>query len=153
MERLSGIAAVMSPLKVCICLLLNRKVTGCFRRCQRSDGSAAKAGEKGEDAACAYLERKGYVICRRNYRCRYGEIDIIAAKGGELSFVEVKTRRNLNFGLPRLAVTYAKQQKIRSAALFYLQQENRHQQMLSFDVIEILVEGNVARLHHLPHCF
>lgn len=55
---------------------------------------------------------------RRNYRCRYGEIDIIAAKGSELSFVEVKTRRNLNFGLPRLAVTYAKQQKIRSAALF-----------------------------------
>ena len=121
-----------------------------------------RLGKKGEDAACAYLERKGYVICRRNYRRRYlfrdqldryGEIDIIAAKGGELSFVEVKTRRNLNFGLPRLAVTYAKQQKIRSAALFYLQQENRHQQMLSFDVIEILVEGNVARLHHLPHCF
>ena len=98
-----------------------------------------RLGKKGEDAACTYLERKGYVICRRNYR--------------ELSFVEVKTRRNLNFGLPRLAVTYAKQQKIRSAALFYLQQENRHQQMLSFDVIEILVEGNVARLHHLPHCF
>ena len=112
-----------------------------------------RLGKKGEDAACAYLERKGYVICRRNYRCRYCKIDIIAAKGGELSFVEVKTRRNLNFGLPRLAVTYAKQQKIRSAALFYLQQENRHQQMLSFDVIEILVEGNVARLHHLPHCF
>lgn len=66
------------------------KITGCFRRFQRSDGSAAKAGEKGEDAACTYLERKGYVICRRNYRCRYGEIDIIAAKGGELSFVEVK---------------------------------------------------------------
>ena len=50
-----------------------------------------RLGKKGEDAACAYLERKGYVICRRNYRCRYGEIDIIAAKGGELSFVEVKT--------------------------------------------------------------
>ena len=46
LELLSGIDAVMSPLKVCICLLLNRKVTGCFRRCQRSDGSAAKAGEK-----------------------------------------------------------------------------------------------------------
>ena len=48
-----------------------------------------RLGKKGEDAACAYLERKGYVICRRNYRCRYGEIDIIAAKGGELSYVEV----------------------------------------------------------------
>lgn len=80
-------------------------------------------GKKGEDAACAYLERHGYAVCRRNYRCRYGEIDIIAAKGSELSFVEVKTRRNLNFGLPRLAVTYAKQQKIRSAALFYLQRK------------------------------
>lgn len=68
-----------------------------------------RLGKKGEDAACTYLERKGYVICRRNYRCRYGEIDIIAAKGGELSFVEVKTRRNLNFGLPRLAVTYIRQ--------------------------------------------
>lgn len=110
-------------------------------------------GKRGEDAACAYLERHGYIICRRNYRCRYGEIDIIAAKGSELSFVEVKTRRNLKFGLPRLAVTYAKQQKIRSAALFYLQQEKGRQQQLSFDVIEILVEGNVARLHHLPHCF
>lgn len=41
-----------------------------------------RLGKKGEDAACTYLERKGYVICRRNYRCRYGEIDIIAAKGG-----------------------------------------------------------------------
>ena len=100
--------------------------------------------------------RPDYMVMTNLFRDqldRYGEIDIIAAKGGELSFVEVKTRRNLNFGLPRLAVTYAKQQKIRSAALFYLQQENSHQQMLSFDVIEILVEGNVARLHHLPHCF
>ena len=49
-----------------------------------------RLGKKGEEAACAYLERKGYVICRRNYRCRYGEIDIIAAKGGELSFVGVR---------------------------------------------------------------
>ena len=112
-----------------------------------------KLGKKGEDAACAYLERRGYIICQRNFRCRYGEIDIIAFKGNELSFVEVKTRRNLNFGLPRLAVNYVKQQKIRSAALFYLQQEKKHQQKLSFDVIEILVDGNVAKLQHLPHCF
>lgn len=56
-----------------------------FSPVSRSD-ERGKAGEKGEDAACTYLERKGYVICRRcNYRRRYGEIDIIAAKGGELS--------------------------------------------------------------------
>ena len=100
-----------------------------------------RLGKKGEDAACAYLERKGYVICRRNYRCRYGEIDIIAAKGGELSFVEVKTRRNLNFGLPRLAVTYAKQQKIRSAALFYLQQENRVKSKILCKIIGTIFNG------------
>lgn len=111
-----------------------------------------RLGKKGEDAACTYLERKGYVICRRNYRCRYGEIDIIGAKAASL-VCRSKNTPQPEFWLPRLAVTYAKQQKIRSAALFYLQQENRHQQMLSFDVIEILVEGNVARLHHLPHCF
>ena len=62
-----------------------------------------RLGKKGEDAACAYLERKGYVICRRNYRCRYGEIERSAAKGGELSVVVVNTRRDLKVGLRRLA--------------------------------------------------
>lgn len=62
-------------------------------------------GRRGEDAACAYLLRHGYSIVERNYRCRRGEIDIIAAKDGGAVFVEVKTRRSLKFGTPGMAVT------------------------------------------------
>ena len=57
-------------------------------------------GRRGEDAACAYLLRHGYSIVERNYRCRRGEIDIIAVKDGGAVFVEVKTRRSLKFGTP-----------------------------------------------------
>lgn len=115
--------------------------------------ASKRLGNKGEDIACKFLERRGYCICCRNFRCRYGEIDIIAFKEQEISFVEVKTRRNLNFGLPRLAVTAAKQQKIRSAALFYLQQERKYEKSISFDVIEILVINDVAKINHLRQCF
>ena len=61
-------------------------------------------GRRGEEAACAYLLRHGYSIVERNYRCRRGEIDIIAAKDGGAVFVEVKTRRSLKFGTPGMAV-------------------------------------------------
>ena len=61
-------------------------------------------GRRGEDAACAYLLRHGYSIVERNYRCRRGEIDIIAAKDGGAVFVEVKTRRSLK---PQLKVWHA----------------------------------------------
>ena len=77
-------------------------------------------GRRGEDAACAYLLRHGYSIIERNYRCRRGEIDIIAAKDGGAVFVEVKTRRSLKFGTPGMAVTYgqAAENPHHGAALF-----------------------------------
>lgn len=109
-------------------------------------------GRRGEDAACAYLERHGYKVVDRNYRCRWGEIDVIAVKGGTLAFVEVKTRHNLRFGTPGMAVTYAKQQKIRTTALHYLQQQKGYNN-ISFDVIEILADDGKAKLRHLPNCF
>lgn len=110
-------------------------------------------GRRGEDAACAYLERHGYKVVDRNYRCRWGEIDVIAVKGGTLAFVEVKTRHNLRFGTPGMAVTYAKQQKIRTTALHYLQQQQKGYNNISFDVIEILADDGKAKLRHLPNCF
>lgn len=65
-----------------------------------------KLGKEGEDRACAYLETCGYRIVERNFRCRSGEIDIVAAeeRGGIICFVEVKTRRGCAFGLPKEAV-------------------------------------------------
>lgn len=57
-------------------------------------------GAKGEEEVCKYLIRKGYTIIDRNFRCKQGEIDIIASKLNELIFIEVKTRRNIQFGYP-----------------------------------------------------
>ena len=95
-----------------------------------------RLGKKGEDAACAYLERKGYVICRRNYRCRYGEIDIIARNREYLTFVEVKLRKSDAFGEAREFVDARKQERIRATAALWLE---THETALQprFDVVEV----------------
>lgn len=113
----------------------------------------AQLGRRGEEVAAAFLERQGYTILERNFRLRQGEIDLIAAKDETVAFVEVKTRRTLDYGLPSEAVTYTKQQKIRQAALAYLQGQEHYYKVLSFDVIEVLVQEGRARLRWLPHCF
>ena len=119
--------------------------------------STRKLGLYGEDLACKYLQAKGYVILERNFRCRrFGEIDIVASKAGVLSFIEVKTRRSSRYGKPAEAVTLAKQRKIYRVAQYYLQCAGLISRipMLSFDVIEIIIEGSaVMRLFHYPHCF
>ena len=119
--------------------------------------STRKLGIYGEELACKYLQAKGYVILERNFRCRrFGEIDIVASKAGVLSFIEVKTRASLRYGMPAEAVTLAKQRKIYRVAQYYLQCEGLTSRipMLSFDVVEIIVEGAAGvRLFHYPHCF
>jgi len=115
-----------------------------------------EAGLSGEDSACAYLEAHGYKILKRNYRCYSGEIDIIASKDNVLSFVEVKTRSSTLYGLPREAVTYGKQRKIRRAAENYLAMTKRLNNMppLSFDVIEVIrTGGTIKSINHLKSCF
>ena len=66
---------------------------------------AALLGRWGEKQAAGYLHQKGYRLLAAGYRCRMGEIDLIAQKGRELAFVEVKLRRNANFAEPREQVT------------------------------------------------
>lgn len=113
-------------------------------------------GQRGEELASHYLELNGYVILYRNYRCRIGEIDIIAEKDGIITFIEVKTRQTIFTGYPAEAVTFTKQQKIRRVAQYYLLQTNRLENMplLSFDVIEIIKkEDKVIMFNHYPNCF
>ena len=74
----------------------------------------------GEAQVANYLRAHGYQLLAHSYRCRYGEIDLIARKGKVLCFVEVKTRANLDYGLPREYVTAGKQEKLRKTAAFYL---------------------------------
>lgn len=113
-------------------------------------------GKFGEDTACRYLIKNGYKILIRNFRCRLGEIDIIAQKEGVLCFIEVKTRISQKYGKPAEAVTINKQKRIYRCAEYYMQVKGIIQCMpvLSFDVIEILKEGDViTEFNHYPHCF
>ena len=73
-------------------------------------------GKAGEEAAVQFLRQHGYRILERNYRCRFGEIDLIARDGPMLAFVEVKTRRSQKYGPPAAAVTFQKQRHLIKAS-------------------------------------
>lgn len=110
-------------------------------------------GNWGEDQATNYLSNHGYKIIARNYRCRYGEIDIIVSKAKELTFVEVKSRKSLIFGQPIEAVTTRKQQRIKTTAHFFLQENNTPYKRFHFDVIEILLLQGKLSINHCQDCF
>ena len=96
-----------------------------------------KLGEKGEDIAAAFLKKKGYTILFRNYKCSFGEIDIIAKHKKILSFIEVKTRSTTKFGLPQEAVTALKQTKISRVALEFVQRYKMDNRAARFDVVSV----------------
>jgi putative endonuclease len=77
-------------------------------------------GTEQESRAAAYLQEQGYTIVERNFRCRTGEIDIIAREGEYLCFVEVKYRSGGGCGSPLEAVNYRKQKKILAVARYYM---------------------------------
>ena len=111
-------------------------------------------GSWGETVACRHLERKGYEILERNFRCRTGELDIVAKIGTTLCFVEVKSRKGLLTGFPSEAVTAEKQQHLRSAAMFYLYTHPRDGiELLRMDVIEILKGKEKTYLRHIEDAF
>jgi putative endonuclease len=78
-------------------------------------------GTRGEDAAAAWYEARGYVVVARNWRCREGELDLVVAGHGQVVFCEVKTRTSVAFGTPAEAVTRAKQLRVRRLATRWLQ--------------------------------
>ncbi|MGH9041633.1 MAG: YraN family protein [Acidimicrobiia bacterium] len=77
-------------------------------------------GASGEELAAGWYTAAGYQVLARNWRCREGELDLIASRGGVAVFCEVKTRRGDRFGLPAEAVTPAKQRRLRRLALLWL---------------------------------
>jgi putative endonuclease len=94
-------------------------------------------GRTGERMAGEALMRQGYSILERNFRCRYGEVDLVAEHEGELVFVEVKTRRGTAFGRPEEAVTFRKQQKILEVATYYLDAHDCSQRSWRIDVVAV----------------
>ena len=98
-----------------------------------------KTGSEYEGLAAKWLENHGYRIVERNYRCGQGEIDLIGRDGRYLVFFEVKYRKTARNGMPAEAVGYAKQQKIRYTAQFYLYSRRYRENMpCRFDVVSIL---------------
>lgn len=94
-------------------------------------------GQTGERLAAEELVRRGYHILERNFRCSYGEIDLIAEDEQDLIFVEVKTRRGNVYGLPEEAVTYRKRQKIVQVASCYLDLHDCSERSWRIDVVAV----------------
>ncbi len=121
---------------------------------EKPAGSNQSVGAVGEELATAFLQRAGYRIVERNFRCKGGEADIVARHGKTLVFVEVKTRRSLTYGPPQLAVTSFKQRQISKAALTWLAKNRQQDAPARFDVIAImLLADGTHRIEHIPNAF
>ena len=109
-----------------------------------------RLGERGEDAAAAYLERIGMTVVERNWRCPSGEVDIVALDGNEIVLIEVKTRSSVAKGLPEEAITPTKQRRYRKIAAAYLQHAGTAEPGVRFDAITVLAVGDDRALlrHH-----
>ncbi|MCR5481487.1 MAG: YraN family protein [Clostridia bacterium] len=110
-------------------------------------------GKLGEEAACRALVTRGHSILCRNFRCRFGEIDIISRDRDAIVFTEVKTRSGLLFGTPAEAVDRKKRMRITNSAIFFLKQNNINESFCRFDVIEVLNKGGKLRCRHIKNAF
>jgi len=110
-------------------------------------------GKLGEQMAAAYLEKAGYLILEQNYRCRFGEIDIVAKDGDTIVFVEVKSRRSENYGLPQLAVGHEKQRRISKISLYYLQTHCFYCSNARFDVVAVSLRAENSHIELIKDAF
>ena len=94
-------------------------------------------GTRGETAAWSYLQKHGVRILDKNYRCKIGEIDIVAEKDGRIVFIEVKTRTSGRFGLPEESVHPRKQQKLIRLAEWYLKEKKQIDAKAGFAVLAV----------------
>lgn len=114
-------------------------------------------GKFGEKVTCEYLEKNNYKVIDKNFRCSWGEIDVIAydIKNNEVVFFEVKTRTNFNYGFPSEAVNKIKQKHILNSAKYYLYCKGLEDKFVRFDVIEIVIDTlhYKYKLNHLNNVF
>lgn len=111
-------------------------------------------GEQGEKAACGFLKEHGYEILEKNYKCRLGEIDVIARRQGRLAFIEIKTRTSTQYGTPQEAVNLQKQEKIFKVAQWYMKEKKLEKTQVAFDVVAILwKEGQTPEMRLIADAF
>jgi putative endonuclease len=119
------------------------------QRQQRAFDAKTK-GVDTEQLVCRYLQAKGLQLIQRNFFSRYGEIDLIMRDNDTLVFIEVRYRKNRQYGGAAASVTLAKQQRIIKTALHF-QQKNAIDDAIRFDVVA--VEGNVSKIEWIQNAF
>jgi len=114
-------------------------------------GEKRRLGFLGEGRAVKFLKKSGYKIIERNFKCKSGEIDIIASKGEVFAFIEVKTRSSDYFGAPNEAVDGVRQRRYINTAnfYFYLKRLRFEDYVVRFDIIEVTKEG----INHIENAF
>jgi putative endonuclease len=111
-------------------------------------------GNWGEQVATKYLADQGYRLVVSNYRCRYGEVDLICKEGDAWCFVEVKTRRSSSFGSGLDGVTSVKQKRMIHSALHYLNEASLFEVEARFDVVSIdFIFGDDYRITLIKNAF
>lgn len=110
--------------------------------------SARELGAFGEDVAAAYLEEDAMTVVERNWRCRDGELDLVALDGDTVVFVEVKTRRGEGFGTPAEAVTVSKSRRLRRLAAQWLREQAWRAGEVRIDVVGVLIRDDTAFVEH-----
>jgi putative endonuclease len=114
----------------------------------------ADLGRRGEALACDHLAGAGLTVLARNWRCRAGEIDVVATAPGLLVFCEVKTRRGSAYGTPAAAVTPRKQARLRALAAAWLAGTDHPPGRVRFDVITVTwPRGGAPDVIHLEGAF
>ena len=118
--------------------------------------SSRDLGAWGERQARLHLEAKGYQVVATNYRCRAGEVDIVANHGEELVFVEVKTRRGSAYGRPEESITAAKAERLEAVAEEFLQSQTEGQYnsgtpwRIDLVCLDLDRSGRLLSINHIP---
>ncbi len=112
--------------------------------------------QKGEQLAALHLRKEGYAIVETNWRCKSGELDIIAEYQGTIIFVEVRSQSSAQkYGAPEESVDHRKRLKVQQISQIYLQQKGKGSSMIRFDVISIDLssKGELLHLRHIQNAF
>ena len=115
--------------------------------------SRASLGRAGEDAAAALYSRRGFRIVARNWRCRFGELDLVVERAGLFAFCEVKTRRGNRFGGGYEAVTALKRRKLRQLAEIFIGTVHGQHDNVRFDVASVHLGASGASVELFEDAF
>ncbi len=110
-----------------------------------------QVGEAGEKAARNYLEQLGYRIIETNYRCKLGEIDIIARDLDTIVIVEVRTKTGTAFGAPEESITVKKAQKLHRLSLSYLQTVYKREVASRIDLVAVTLDRDKLAVRNINH--